>query len=121
MVGLCFNTEQGFLKALSSYANPDLLFLRYNFGDWLYQRFTFTSIVAEAELDAISHRLDFNVPTDYAKWEELLAQLMQVCHDALHQFQTTEVYQSIPKEPNFMVLCLDHDESIENIFSLNKK
>ena len=119
-VVLCLNTQQGLVQALAHYQKhypeyPELQTnLPYSFGDWLYQGFAVTTLVAEAELNTISAHLDFNNPTEYEKWEATLAQLMQVCRAALHDLQTTEVYLNMPKEPDFITLCLDHNESINH-------
>jgi len=116
-VSLCFNTESCFEEDWKSYhTGSSFEFVqteehkydfRYNTGNWEYQCFATTYVLTKKELAKI-YKKDIEKQTD---------ELMSLFCEALLDFTFTDVYSSIPKTDNFKILCLDHDESVEDVES----
>ena len=112
-VNLCFNTRYFFEKTLARYqtgkyaqeykTKDGVYKLKYSLGDWEYQCFDTLYFLAEEEMVEI---YGVNI-------EEQITEFMHLCRNALLDFTHTNEFAQIPKTDDFMVLCIDHDESLE--------
>jgi len=112
-VNLCFNTEEDFTKTLYSYQNGKfsesykteqaIYELKYNTGDWKFQCFDTMYILEEDEMAEI-YGEDI---------EEQVNDFMQIFRNVLLDFSLTSEFNNIPKTNDFKILCIDHDEDIE--------
>lgn len=120
---LSFNTESDFNKKLDEYKQGEyaeyyqddnnILRLRYNPGDWKYQNFVSIEFIYEAKIkELFDVVLDPNSDT-----------LLNYAERAMSKFKSTDVYQMIPKEKDFIAYCIDHDEdeleAINRTLSIN--
>ena len=120
---LSFNTEEAYQESLESYQNGDYAFLyqtddqkrrlKYNPGDWKYQNFVSIEFIYEAKIKEL-----FDVVLN-----KEIDDLLNFAEQALVDFRKTEVYNSIPKDKDFIAFCIDHDEdeleAIKRVLRIN--
>ncbi len=109
---LCFNTEQAFQASLKQYQNgkysqyyqteEQIMDLRYNTGDWDYQGVASYTVFREEELLQMYKE-------DYQRAYE---EMMDFNYRLLQAFCDSDIFQSIPKEKDFKVLCIDHEDDV---------
>lgn len=119
-VNLCFNTEQAFAKTLANYQqgeyseyyqSPEQINeLKFNTGDWEYQCFETHHIFSEQALGEIFQALPED---DDCSRNAFVESIMEIFCKSLLLFLNTETYQKIPKSPQFLAFCIDHDEDFE--------
>jgi len=113
-VNLSFNTKEAFEKTLQHYQSgeyakyyqtqKDIYNLKYNSGDWQYLCFDTIYVLEEAEMA--------NIYGDDI--ERQISDLMHLFRETLVEFTKSAEFTSISKTDNFMVICADHDECIED-------
>jgi hypothetical protein len=119
-VNLCFNTEEEFAKTLEEYQNSeysqyyqtekDIRELKYNTGDWEYQCFDTMYIMTEEEMAKL-----------YPEIEPQINDFISIFCETLLDFTLTKEYDKIPKNDDFKVLCLDHDDDLKDAEKRLKK
>jgi hypothetical protein len=119
-INLCFNTPEDFQETLFYYQNSgsgegykteeDIKELKYNTGDWEYQCFDTLYIYSREELDSIYNNICHE---SEELWNEFLNKLLDIFCEVLLEFRQTAAHKAIPKTKDFIVYCIDHDESFE--------
>lgn len=122
-VNLCFNTAADFEKTLNYYRSGEyakyyqteekIRELKYNTGDWEYQCFQTLRFMTADDLEEIFEQ---QPETKNKSWGLFLENLMCLFCAAMLDFTKTETFGKIPKTKDFVVYCLDHDESIDRAF-----
>jgi len=114
VINLCFNTEEEFQKSLIYYkgkypthydADKDVLRLKYNTADWVFPMFETLDFFSREELTTFQ---------DEENVDELIETLLETFCECLIEFTATATYKKIPKTADFIVFCVDHDETFED-------
>lgn len=108
---VCMNTLEDFAKILEQYQSQHEKYikeewirkLRYNPGDWKYRGITEVKLFEEEEL-IIEYQDDIDRQCE---------EVMSFCDEILLDFRQTKVFRRIPKTPDFITFCIDHDEDVE--------
>lgn len=116
-INLCFNTDEYFQNTLRSYQNgsnkrhylkeENITKLRYSVGDWAYQCYDSVDVLSPEELETQTGHLTNE------EWSLAMDQLLADCTQTLIDFTQTPTYALIPKTDAFIVLCIDHDEEMD--------
>ena len=108
---VCMNTLEDFARTLKQYQTKYEKYtnekwireLRYNPGDWEYTDISEVNLFEEEELVA-KYQDDI---------DRQCGEVMSLCNEILRDFSQTEVFGRIPKTPDFISFCIDHDEDVE--------
>ena len=121
-VNLCFNTEKDFKQTLEDYQKnypedyqkeSEIEELKYNTGDWTHQCFDTHYILPEDKIAELF--------SNDEEIEKQVNRLMNLFAQTLLAFTKTLEYQSIPKTEDFKIICIDHDEGLEDaVLRLNQ-
>lgn len=113
-INLCLNTESDFRATLRAYqegpygedyrTEEGVRALRYNPGDWKYQCFETFYVLEEDEIADLYGDDD----------EALLKEMTAFNYELLALFTATDTFRRIPKTEDFRVLCIDHDEDVDD-------
>ena len=124
-VNLCLNTQDSFEESLYSHqtgkygkyyqTEEEIYKLKYNTGDWEFQCFETTGVLSSDEMIEIPVTLDDGSEISLYELPEGLTTeaLMNLFCEVLMDFTVTDEFKSIPKTDGFKILCVDHDESLE--------
>lgn len=109
---VCMNTPENFASTLKQYQAKYTKYteekwirkLRYNPGDWKYRAITEVNLFEEDELTA---RYQDDI-------DRQCEEMKSLCNEILCDFRQTEAFERIPKTPDFITFCIDHDEDVDS-------
>lgn len=121
-IQLAMNTIEAFnessIKYIKewNYSQEDLTDLKANSGDWKYQGFNhkYTYWQACLEFEEKIDKFIFSHSTSSSEAEKLVEKLMDMFTRALLRVEKSEVFKKIPKEKDFYIQIIDHDENPED-------
>jgi hypothetical protein len=119
---LAMNTETDFKISAQryveewNYSSEDLVRLKLSTGDWKYQGFNhdypYWSELREFEIEIDDYV--FSNSTEPEEAEEFVEEVLNMFAKAFSEIIQSDIFATIPKEKEFILQVLDHDENPED-------